>query len=102
MALYSACFSAAIRWVSGSVGTKEVAVYLSLIIEALSNISSSRSADMVSRILLGDRLCELHDNMEDAPSDRADEIEVDNGAPCYSFGLKRSGGVQELELCEME
>lgn len=38
---------------------------------------------------------------EDAPSDRADEIEIDNGAPCYSFGLKRSGSVQELELCEM-
>ena len=39
--------------------------------------------------------------MGDAPSDRADEIEVDNGAPCYSFGLKCSGGVEELEFCEM-
>jgi hypothetical protein len=37
--------------------------------------------------------------IENSP-DRADEIEIDNGAPCYSFGLKSSGGVQELELFE--
>ena len=29
-----------------------------------------------------------------------DEFEVDNGAPCYSLGLKRIGSTQKLELCE--
>lgn len=34
------------------------------------------------------------------PSNRTDEIEIDNEAPCHSLGLERSRGVEELELYE--
>jgi hypothetical protein len=58
---------------------------------------------MVSRILQSDEPSSYWSwrHERNVPSNRTDEIEVDNEAPCYSFGLKRSWRVEELELYDM-
>lgn len=55
---------------------------------------------MVSRILRGDESAHWGYG-RDVPADGADEIEIDNDAPCYSLCLEGCGGVKELELWDM-
>jgi hypothetical protein len=101
--LYSAYFSAAIRWTSGSVCAEESGLCPLLVRDAESRsscTSSSLSAKMVSRILRSDESSSYWGWRYEwnVPSNRTDKIEIDDEAPCYSLGLERSGRVEELEL----
>jgi hypothetical protein len=100
---YSAYFSAAIRWNSGSVCAEELKLCPSLIRDAESRSSGISSVAIVSRILQSDEppsyWCCCHER--NALSNRTDEIEIDNNAPCYSLCLEGSRCVEELELCDI-
>jgi len=104
--LYSAYFSTAIRWLSGSECAEESGLCPSLARDAesrRSGTSSSLSVAIVSRILRSDEPSSFWGLRYDgnAPSNGTDEIEIDNKTPCYSLGLKRSRCMEELELCDM-
>lgn len=104
--LYSAYFSAAIRRVSGSVCAEEWGLCPSLPRDAESRsscTSSSLSGEMVSRILRsGGSLSYRGWRYErDVPSNRTDEIKIDNETPCYSLGLERSRCMKKLELYDV-
>ena len=57
---------------------------------------------MVSRILRSDESSSYWGWRYErkAPSNRTNEIEIDNEAPCHTLSLERSRRVEELELYE--
>jgi hypothetical protein len=90
-ALYSAYFSVAIRRISKSIGaeTADCSSLTTYVESTNSGISPSRSAAMVSRILRYNESPQMRLVVsKNLPSNRTDEIEIDNDTPRHSLRLE--------------